>query len=116
MESDKSDWKFPQDVLLILALCASPIIGVIFLWYFFHEIANVRRGDLALFWIAVGIATFGLFLLSIARSSLYRKGKLLTFGSKSLPERYKIVSRIAYYLIIASVVIMLLLLAIFSHA
>lgn len=42
---------------------------------------------------------------------LYRQGKFFTFGSKTLPERHKTVYRIAYYLIVASMVIMLLLIA-----
>ena len=79
--------------------------------WFFHELANVRRGDLTLCWIAVSIAIAGLFLLFTARLPLYRQGKFFTFASRTLPERHKIVYRIAYYLIVVSVVIMLLLIA-----
>ena len=79
--------------------------------WFFHELSNVRRGDLTLFWIAVSVAIVGLFLLFTARLPLYRQGKFFTFGSKTLPEKHKIVYRIAYYMIVASMVIMLLLMA-----
>lgn len=111
MKWDKSDWKFPQDMLFILALWAGPVIGVTFMVCFFHGIANARRGDPTIYWIAFGLAVFGLALLFIAKLPLYRQGKFLTFGSKELPEKYKGIYRIAYYLIVASVVIMLLILA-----
>lgn len=110
MKWDKSDWKFPQDMLFILALWAGPIIGVTFMVCFFHGIENARRGDPTIYWIAFGLAVFGLALLSIAESPLYRHGKFLTFGSKELPEKYKGIYRIAYYSTGVSVVIMLLML------
>lgn len=111
MNWDKSDWKFSQDILFTLILCTFPVIGGAFLVWFFHELSNVRHGDLTLFWIAVSVAIVGLFLLFTARLPLYRQGKFFTFGSKTLPERHKIVYRIAYYLIVASMAIMLLLIA-----
>jgi uncharacterized membrane protein YidH (DUF202 family) len=109
MERDKSDWKFSPDILFTLTLCAGPIIGVSFLAWFFHEITNVRRGNLTLFWIAVSVAIIGLSLLFTAKLSLYRQNKFFTFGSKTLAEKHKIVYRIAHYLIVASMLIMLLL-------
>lgn len=109
MERDKSDWKFSEDILFTLIFCAFPIIGAAFLGWFFNELSNVRRGNLTLFWIAASVAIVGLFLLFTAKLPIYRQSKFFTFGSKTLPERHKIVYRIAYYFLIASMVIMLVL-------
>ena len=98
-------------MLFVITLWVAPVISVAFLVCFFHEIANARKGDPTIYWIAFGLAIFGLLLLFFARLPLYRQGKLLTFGSKELPERHKRIYRIAYYLIVASVVMMLLMLA-----
>jgi len=115
MRCDKSDWKMPKDMLSLLGVFVILPSVAIIAGCFLPMLSRVRRGDPTLFWITVSIAIVGVFLLFIAKLPLYRQGKFFTFGTKALPERHKSYYRIACFLIVASAIIMLVLLAMLTE-
>lgn len=115
MVHDKSDWKLPKDMLVLFSVSFVVPSGTIFLACFLPMFSKARRGDPTLFWITVSIAIVGVVLLFIAKLSIFRQGKFFTFGTKVLPEKHKKIYRFAYCLIVASMIIMLLLLAMFEE-
>ena len=115
MKWDKSDWNLPQDMLLLVGLFFILPASAILLACFLPILTGARRGDPRLFWIASSLAIIGVFLLFIAKLPLYRQGKFFTLGSKALSDKHKILYRLAYKFIGISVVLMLLMLAMFCE-
>jgi len=97
-------------LLLAIFLGAPTLIAVVLS----SAALNARAGDRTLFWFALAAALIGIVLLFIARLPLYRQGRFLTFGPKALPQDHRRIYWIAYVFIIAGVLTMLFLLAVFS--
>jgi hypothetical protein len=71
---------------------------------------RIGCGELiAPFWIALSVATLGVLLLFWAKLPLYRERRFFSFGSRSLPAKSVPIYRVAYVLLIPSVLFLLLL-------
>ena len=112
MKASRSDWYIPRDWLFFFGLQALPLIALILTGFLLWFVLGTRQGDPTFVWIALVLAATGIILLFIARLPLYRQGRYFTFGSKALPVGYRKVYQVAYYFIGASVVILLVLLAV----
>jgi len=112
MKSDRSESYLGRHWLWLLGFQTLPIVIAIVVGLMLTGFVRAKQGDSFLVWIAVILALVGLILLFLAKLPLYRKGRLFTFGSKSMPEKSGRVYRIAYALIGLGVVTMMLLLAV----
>jgi hypothetical protein len=112
MRYGNSDWDIPKDWQAHLALQFGLPVILLTMGIFVPAMVNARQGDLTLLWVAVAFAVTGVALLFFAKLPLYRQGKYLTFGSRAMPRGRRIAYRIAYGFIGASLLLMLLLLAV----
>jgi hypothetical protein len=94
----------PDPLLLLMLLLGLPAILV---QATFNAAKEVRQGDTALFWLALGVGILGCVLLLIARWPLYRQRIYLTVGSVALPKRSRVLYKIAYTLILPAIVALL---------
>lgn len=69
--------------------------------FLFPLIQGAARGGVKLVVLAFALSSVGLVMLFISRIPLYRRRRFFAFGSSELPDRQKVLYRIAWRFLIA---------------
>jgi hypothetical protein len=82
------------------------VIGLLLI-VFLPILSRLLTADLTdLYWSGLGVGGLGVLLLFLARLPLYRQRRFFTLGSKALPELHRKLYKIAYGVVISSVLLL----------
>ena len=104
MSKKSSDWYVPSDLACLLGLWII-LPGILILTTCLLTVLECLKeaNALDIFYSALALGCFGIVLLFLARSPLYRQRRFWTFGPSALPNLYPKLYWLAYLFVFACV-------------
>lgn len=103
---DANRWYLPPVIWMLLVPVAVAVIGRVLL----PTVASVRRGEWLVPVLGIALSFMGTVLLFAAKLPLYRRRKILTFGSHGLDALHRVLYRWAYTALAVGVGLLLMIL------